>query len=517
MESRLGECTEGQFDDAESDDLSEEMRTQLELSDGDENICDEHDFAHDNDHVSNASLSGGKGEKLLSMYYNRINLDKLEPLTKLSHTAVNILNESDRKTFNERMRVKDKKDRATVEQVLDPRTRMILFKLLNKQIIDEINGCISTGKEANVYHATGNDGIEKAIKIYKTSILTFKDRDKYVTGEFRFRHGYCRHNPRKMVRTWAEKEFRNLSRIHQSGIHCPQPFLLKSHVLVMGFIGTNGLPAPLLKDVSLNDSKNRELYMQCILLMRRLFNDCKLVHADLSEFNLLYDDGKLCVIDVSQAVEHEHPRALDFLRKDCVNVTEYFKKKGVLTMSVKELFDFVTDPNINETNIDEYLQKAQEIAEKRAENSNEREKVDEEVFKQSFIPQRLDHVIDYEKDIIDVKSGQKEIIYKTITAMKPDLSGPALKPSLLISESESSECDESESECESESKSEDNDSNDEKKSRFVNSARPRDESPSSKKKRKQELKAERRAKREAKTPKHVKKRKEKLMKSQKRR
>ncbi len=28
----------------------------------------------------------------------------------------------------------------------------------------------------------------------------------------RFRHGYCKHNPRKMVRTWAEKEFRNLSR-----------------------------------------------------------------------------------------------------------------------------------------------------------------------------------------------------------------------------------------------------------------------------------------------------------------
>ena len=34
-----------------------------------------------------------------------------------------------------------------------------------------------------------------------------------MTGEFRFRHGYCRHNPRKMVRTWAEKEFRNLSRL----------------------------------------------------------------------------------------------------------------------------------------------------------------------------------------------------------------------------------------------------------------------------------------------------------------
>lgn len=68
---------------------------------------------------------------------------------------------------------------------MDPRTRMILFKLLNRGIVTEINGCISTGKEANVYHATGKDGANLAIKIYKTSILVFKDRDKYVSGEFR--------------------------------------------------------------------------------------------------------------------------------------------------------------------------------------------------------------------------------------------------------------------------------------------------------------------------------------------
>lgn len=71
---------------------------------------------------------------------------------------------------------------------MDPRTRMILFKLLNRGIVTEINGCISTGKEANVYHATGKEGKDLAIKIYKTSILVFKDRDKYVSGEFRYEH-----------------------------------------------------------------------------------------------------------------------------------------------------------------------------------------------------------------------------------------------------------------------------------------------------------------------------------------
>lgn len=42
---------------------------------------------------------------------------------------------------------KDKKDRATVEQVLDPKTRLIVFKLINKNVIEILNGCISTGKE----------------------------------------------------------------------------------------------------------------------------------------------------------------------------------------------------------------------------------------------------------------------------------------------------------------------------------------------------------------------------------
>lgn len=134
-------------------------------------------------------------------------------------------------------RSKDKHDRATVEQVLDPRTRLILFKFLQQGLLDHINGCISTGKEANVYHAQTKDEQHRAIKVYKTSILVFKDRDRYVTGEYRFRHGYSRHNPRKMVRLWAEKEFRNLTRLHANGIPCPKPIALKNHVLVMEFIG----------------------------------------------------------------------------------------------------------------------------------------------------------------------------------------------------------------------------------------------------------------------------------------
>ena len=44
-----------------------------------------------------------------------------------------------------------------------------------------------------------------------------QDRDRYVSGDWRFRHGYCKSNPRKMVRMWAEKENRNLLRLSAAG------------------------------------------------------------------------------------------------------------------------------------------------------------------------------------------------------------------------------------------------------------------------------------------------------------
>lgn len=341
---------------------------------------------------SNKVSSFQPTEKLFKKYTNKINVEKYEG-PQLPNHAINTLLESNRKADAERYRAKDKHDRATAEQVMDPRTRMILFKLLNRGLITEVNGCISTGKEANVYHATSKTDAEYAIKIYKTSILVFKDRDKYVSGEFRFRSGYCRHNPRKMVRTWAEKEMRNLLRMKNAGLNVPEPILLRSHVLVMTFCGKDGWPAPKLKDVDISSTKARELYRDCVIMMWNIFNKCKLVHADLSEFNLLYHDGKIVVIDVSQSVEHDHPHALEFLRKDCTNITDFFAKKDVATMTLRELFTFITDPNITEQNMEEYLERiAEKIGNRNINELSEQDKIEEEVFKRSYIPKRLDEV-----------------------------------------------------------------------------------------------------------------------------
>ncbi|KAJ1953776.1 Serine/threonine-protein kinase rio1 [Dispira parvispora] len=380
-----------------------------------------------------------------------------------------VLSLGSKKANGESKTFTDKADRATTEQVLDPRTRIILFKLLNRNFIAEINGCVSTGKEANVYHATTETNEHYAIKVYKTSILTFKDRDRYVTGEYRFRHGYSKHNPRKMVKVWAEKEMRNLKRLESAGIPCPEPMLLRMHVLVMRFLGdSNGWAYPRLKDANIDTKRYPALYLQLVKAMRRMYQVCHLVHADLSEYNILYHAKTLYIIDVSQSVEHDHPHAFEFLRMDCTNVNDYFKKKGVAVIGLIRLFKFIVNEDFGTTEdeMDAVLDKVgQEIdQESRSESlplgnpaaasvtstvrttvvapsaeSKNREKksrkkksskrktivctttftkedratVDEEVFRHAYLPRTLSEVPDYESDIAKINRGKGEdLLYR---------------------------------------------------------------------------------------------------------
>lgn len=485
------------------------------------------------------------------------NLIKEDADYPINNSTTNHLKRTEKRLDALRFRIKDKSDRATVDQVLDPRTIRILSKLINQGHISEIHGCVSTGKEANVYQATTADGEDRVIKVYKTSILIFKDRDKYVQGEFRFRRGYCKSNPRKLVQTWAEKEMRNLSRIHQAGIPCPKPHILKGHILVMDMIGRDGLPAPLLKNAVIeNRDKYCSLYYKLVVQMRRLFQECRLVHADLSEFNLILLDDEIYIIDVSQSVEHDHVMALEFLRKDCVNVNNYFRNKEVATLTTRELFDFVTDSTINDDNIDDYLTRLNEIASQRTvETLTEQEKLDDEVFKSAYIPQRLDDVINYEKDVRLAKQGKSDqiILYRTLTGMRDDLTGPQLKPRLLEGDEVTSSSSTSSSPSLSASSSRSSSRSPSPSGRSVRSesssgssrsgasrspsasgeaaatagaappaadarqsaARDKNEDAETKRARKKAVKEAAREKRANKIPKHVKKRREKLAKSNK--
>ena len=448
-----------QFADATADGMEEEKQWNKEEDDEyldyDDDDDDDDDYYYD-EH-DNPILGGSAGS---SSSHNQTNSTNMSMGKKMnfSHSVSNTVSKMQDMEIKKRTLHTSRDDRATSEQCLDPRTRLMLFKMLSNGMVDVIDGCLSTGKEANVYYAKsgkksasyinttnalGNNHnnnnnkdhvIEEfAIKIYKTSILVFKDRDKYVSGEHRWRKGYCKSNPRKMVKVWAEKEMRNYRRIYGAGIPCPAPIFLKAHILLMEFLGTNGWPSPRLKDASLSDKHMREAYVQTIMIMRHLYQRCKLVHGDLSEYNLLWHKSQIYVIDVSQSVETDHPSALDFLRKDASNVNDYFSKFGKLdVMTTRQLFEFITtviDTSKNDENgstIDEdtaemeYLERVMKEVEndyKRSVNQSEQERreqdqqnsVDEAVFMSSFLPRSLNQVADYE--IRQLENGEVEETY----------------------------------------------------------------------------------------------------------
>ncbi|KAL8795349.1 MAG: hypothetical protein Q9182_007544 [Xanthomendoza sp. 2 TL-2023] len=435
------------------------------------------------------------------------------------------LNLDDRQT-EKHDRVLDKSERATSQQVLDPRTRMILLQMINRNIVSEVNGCLSTGKEANVYHAISSPSPEdhseqappstppqRAIKVYKTSILVFKDRDKYVTGEYRFRSGYNKSSNRAMVKLWAEKEMRNLKRIYNAGIPCPEPVHLRLHVLVMGFLGDKkGTPAPRLKDVELTGSDLEDrwkvLYLQLLGYMRILYQACHLVHADLSEYNILYHQDKLWLIDVSQSVEHDHPRSLEFLRMDIKNVNAFFRRKEVVTLRDKSVFDFVTavEGPQDSAAVNAVLQGLYKERLNEQGVDDDKADVDNEVFRNQYIPQTLEQVYDVERDVDHIgRGGQEDLVYRDLLADKViSESAVAQGKDSLIAKKTTDVDDPSQGSEAGESDSFENDADSDPFAKKQPRGK-RFEDKDSKKDHKKQVKEEKREKREKKIPKHIKK------------
>ncbi|KAK8064668.1 putative extragenic suppressor of the bimD6 mutation [Apiospora phragmitis] len=408
----------------------------------------------------------------------------------------------------EQSREKDKADRATSEQVLDQRTRMILLQMINRGFVSEVHGAISTGKEANVYGAVAYPTSTGLLcNVYKTAILSFKDRERYITGEHRFKSGAEKGNSRKMVKLWAEKEFRNLRRLHAAGIKCPEPIQLKLHVLVMELLGDRrGYAYPRLRDaaISSEDAEEvwRSLYIQLLGIMRRMYQVCKLVHADLSEYNILYNDRQLYVIDVSQSVEHDHPRSLEFLRMDIKNTGDFFRREGVDTLSDRAVFDFVTasEGAVEEPALSEAVEKLYETRPVTGnhEGALAEQEVDNEVFRNQYIPQTLEQVYDIEKDAQKIGSGEGDkLVYRNLLADQ----------AVLLKQDEDAQGEDGETGTSDEESGDGAVLDSEDESRF-DKGRPRGKrfvDKDEKKEHKQAVKEEKREKRKEKMPKQLKK------------
>ncbi|PSH01846.1 MAG: hypothetical protein BRC26_02860 [Nanohaloarchaea archaeon QH_8_44_6] len=166
----------------------------------------------------------------------------------------------------------------------------------------------------------------------------FRDMYHYLRGDNRFQG--VKKDRRSVIEEWCKKEFKNLKKA-SNVLECPEPIAFRENIIVMSFIGEDFSPYPKLKDVVID---NPEAGFNRVLDdIKRLWNEEKLVHGDLSEYNILLDGkGELYFIDFAQGVHTSHSEAEEFLRRDIRNVANFFEDQGA-EINIEKAFKAVLE------------------------------------------------------------------------------------------------------------------------------------------------------------------------------
>jgi RIO kinase 1 len=240
-----------------------------------------------------------------------------------------------RQDFERRMRKKRSEEMQVFEEVFDKTTLMTIYSLMNKGYIQDIFGVLRSGKESRLYWGKGPGNIDIAIKIYLTTSSEFKQgMQKYIDADPRFKR--IDRSTKSLIYLWARKEFDNLKDAQEAGVNVPKRIVMDKNILIMEFIGENGKPAPLLREAHLKNPQ--KTFDQLIMNITKLYKQARLVHGDLSEYNIMIWKNKVVIFDLSQAVRLEHPMAKNFLKRDLSNMIKYFTNVGIQIPEPDELY-----------------------------------------------------------------------------------------------------------------------------------------------------------------------------------
>jgi len=216
-------------------------------------------------------------------------------------------------------------ERKVEGKVYDRRTLMAIYTLMKKGIIKTLEATVKEGKESVVVAAKNKEGEWLAVKIYRVEHCDFKSMWKYLISDYRFER--IRKDRWHVVVNWARREFKNMKIAFEAGVSLPKPIAVHQNILVMSFIGEEGIPAPTLVQLEKEELDWQKIYEEVKNEVVKLTKG-GIIHTDLSAFNILYFD-KVYFIDFSQGVTTKHPLALQFLERDVKNINDFFKKKNV--------------------------------------------------------------------------------------------------------------------------------------------------------------------------------------------
>lgn len=218
-----------------------------------------------------------------------------------------------------------------LEGVFDEFTIKTLETLKRKKYFDELGKPIKTGKEGDVYFAFKDDKI-LAIKLYRLTTANFRKISEYISRDYRFKN--IKGNLRKVILRWCEKEYRNLLLCHKSNMSVPYVYKQFNNIIIMEYI-----EGGMLKDVHIDNPKR--FFEILIDQLKVMLNEVKLIHGDLSEFNIMVRDQIPVIIDWGQGIsiknEEDFKEQYNLLQRDIKNVCHYFNKKYFLNLDYLEV------------------------------------------------------------------------------------------------------------------------------------------------------------------------------------
>tara|TARA_Y100000034_G_scaffold14075_1_gene14698 strand:- start:6736 stop:7437 length:702 start_codon:yes stop_codon:yes gene_type:complete len=232
------------------------------------------------------------------------------------------------------MAKKSKEIWKVYKNVFSEFTLRTIFKLSSEGHFDELKSPISIGKEANIFSATkGKDKV--IVKIYRLESCNFNQMYNYIKQDVRYTN--LRKHRRQIIFAWVQREYRNILIARDAGCNVPKPITFKNNIIIEEFIGDKD-PAPMLKDSKI---KNKTKFLNEIIKnMKKLYKK-GLVHADLSQFNILNHKNKPYFIDFSQATTTKASEADKYLKRDIKNIVKYFKKLG-LKVDKDDVYEKIT-------------------------------------------------------------------------------------------------------------------------------------------------------------------------------
>src|SRR6266446_5149358 len=207
-----------------------------------------------------------------------------------------------------------------------------LQPLVDDGVIDSVVRQLMSGKEAMVFVVRCGAEVRCA-KVYKEADRrSFRQAVDYTENrktknsrQARAMAKGTRFGREAQERAWQSAEVDALYRLAAAGVRVPKPYNFHEGVLLMELVtDALGEAAPRLNDVELTPEVARVFHRLLIKEVVRML--CAgVIHADLSEFNILVDSDGPVIIDLPQAVDAAgNNHAARMLERDVNNLRTYF-------------------------------------------------------------------------------------------------------------------------------------------------------------------------------------------------